>query len=360
MTEAEYPPRRKKTARFLEIAEAAGVSPSTVDRVLNERGSVSAATRAKVIAAARRLGVPRLLPDTRRGLLRLDVLLPHNNTPFFRRLNLALQRTAQMLDKRVVVQRIILPETDEDAISKAILQPRYKRHGLIVTLPDKAPIREALRRAIADGVPVVTMVTDLPDIPRLHYTGIDNYRAGRTAGFMLGRLVRRTGRVLLLGSRLDYLAHIERTGGCRTAIAESFPELRCDDIAFETHDDPDQCYLAVARALKSGEDIAGIYNSGAGSTGIEAALRKFGMAGKVPWIGHEASDEHRQYLKEGVMDLVIDQDPDGQAISALQHLLYACGLVEAAPPSAAHEFRLYCVENLWPSLYLPSGTPSMF
>jgi LacI family transcriptional regulator len=357
MTEAEYPPRRKKTARFLEIAEAAGVSPSTVDRVLNERGSVSAATRAKVIAAARRLDVPRLLPDTHRGLLRLDVLLPHNNTPFFRRLNLALQRTAQMLDKRVVVQRIILTETDLEAICKAILQPRYQRHGLIVTVPDKPPVREALRRVIADGTPVVTMVTDLADLPRLHYAGIDNYRAGRTAGFMLGRMARRPGRVLILGGRLDYLSHIQRTSGCCAAIAEAFPELRCDEEAFETRDDPDQCYLAVARAFKSGEQVAGIYNSGAGSAGIEAALRKFGMAGKVAWVGHEPSDEHRQYLKQHTMDLVIDQDPDGQAISALQHLLYACGLVEAAPASSAHEFRLYCTENLWPSQYLPNDTP---
>ncbi|WP_241339021.1 LacI family DNA-binding transcriptional regulator, partial [Burkholderia cenocepacia] len=33
---------RKRTARFDEIAALAGVSTTTVDRVLNERGSVSA------------------------------------------------------------------------------------------------------------------------------------------------------------------------------------------------------------------------------------------------------------------------------------------------------------------------------
>ena len=31
--------RRKRAPRFIEIANEAGVSPSTVDRVLNERGS---------------------------------------------------------------------------------------------------------------------------------------------------------------------------------------------------------------------------------------------------------------------------------------------------------------------------------
>jgi LacI family transcriptional regulator len=352
MSTASPPPaRRKKTARFLEIAAAAGVSPTTVDRVLNQRGSVSPATAAKVIAAARRLDIPRILPDTRRGLLRFDIVLPRNDTPYFQRLRQALQRTAQMLDKRVVVQQIIVPEQDEAALLKALQPPRYRRNGLIVTAPDTPTVRAALEEVSAAGIPLVTMSTDLPDSGRCHYAGIDNYRAGRSAGLLLGRLARRPGRVLLLTNRLDYRAHQERTRGCREVLAD-FPALACAAEPIETHDDPDQCYLAVARALKQPGELVGLYHSGAGSSGIVAALRKFGLAGQIAWIGHEPSDEHRDYLREGILDMVIDQDPDGQALSALQHLLYACGMVETAPP-AGHEFRLYCAENIWPQEYLP-------
>lgn len=355
MNDHPKPARRKKTPRFEEIAEAAGVSPSTVDRVLNERGSVSPATRASVIAAARKLGVPRLLPDARHGLLRLDVLLPDNNTPFFQRLRQALQNASQLLDKRIVVRRLILPEHDVEAMCRAIAHPPYRRHGLIATVPDNERVREALHKVIAEGVPVATMVSALADMPKLHYVGIDNYRAGRTAGYFLGRLVRRPGRVLLLSARLDYRSHIDRSRGCQEAIAELYPALQCNPQAIATHDDPDQCYLAVARALKAGDDLVGIYNSGAGSPGIEAALRKFDMAGKVAWVGHEPSDEHRQYIQSGIMDLVIDQDPDNQAISALQYLLHACGMVEVPPPSAPNEFRLYCRENIWQRRYLQTA-----
>lgn len=126
-------PRRKRTPRFIEIAEAAGVSPATVDRVLNERGSVSAEMRARVVAAARQLGVPRVLPDTRHGLVHIDVLLPRNDTPFFRRMRQALQRSMQMLDRRIVLHRQILPEDDDDVITRAILEPPYARAGLIIT-----------------------------------------------------------------------------------------------------------------------------------------------------------------------------------------------------------------------------------
>jgi LacI family transcriptional regulator len=354
MTGAAKFSRRKRTPRFVEIAEAAGVSLATVDRVLNERGSVSAATRVRVVAAARQLGVPRILPDMHRGLIHVDVLLPQNSTPFFARLNLALQRSMQMLDKRVVIHRLLLPEADDEAITEAILRPRYKRSGLIVTTRDTARVRDALRVVIERGEQVVTMATDVVDVARLHYAGIDNLCAGRTAGYFVGRLARTSGRVLLLSSRTDYRSHTDRIDGCRAQIAESFPELVADRVEAETQDDPDKCYRAVVNAFKQG-DVVGIYNSGYGSVGVEAALRKFDMSRRVVWVSHEMLDLHRQYIEEGTMDLAIDQDPDGQVISALQHVLHACGVVEDTPPAGAVEFRIFCSPNVRHSQYLPSS-----
>jgi LacI family transcriptional regulator len=196
-------PRRKRTARFVEIAERAGVSASTVDRVLNERGSVSAAARERVVAAARELALPRLLPETQHGLVHVDVLLPDSDAPFFRRLDQALQRAMQMLDRRVIVHRVALPPADDTTITAAIAQPRYRRAALIVTTHDTARVRDALAAAIGRNEAVVTMVTDIADIARLHYAGIDNLRAGRTAGYYIGRLATPPGRVLLLGGRMD-------------------------------------------------------------------------------------------------------------------------------------------------------------
>ena len=46
------------------------------------------------------------------------------------------------------------------------------------------------------------------------------------------------------------------------------------------------------------------------------------------------------------MDLVIDQDPDGQVAASLHHLLHATGHVEQPGPGAPNEFRLFGPENL--------------
>ena len=351
MHDSSPPPRRKRTARFVEIAELAGVSATTVDRVLNERGSVSEKARERVVAAARQLGVPRLLPQTQHGLVHIDVLLPVNDTPFFRRLRQALQRSMQMLDQRVVVHRTLLSAADEARLPATIGQSRHRRAALIVTTQDTPAVREALAAAIARGEPVVTMVTDIGGIDRLHYAGIDNLRAGRTAGYFIGRLAKRPGRVLLIPGRLDYRAHLDRIEGCRAELAEHFVHLRGEISPRESQDEDDRCYHAVNAAIKGG-NLVGIYNTGYGSAGIENALRNAGLGGEVTWVGHEMFDAHRQYIDAGVMDIAIDQDPDGQVISALQHVLHACGIVDEAPINESVEFRVFCSANVRGSPYL--------
>jgi LacI family transcriptional regulator len=367
--------RRKRSARFVEIAEAAGVSTSTVNRVLNERGSVSAATRNKVVAAAKQLGVPRLLPDPRHGLTRLDVILAASPTPYFARLELALQRAAQMIDRRIVIHRHRVDAQDEARLVQAIgglavtpggsrrdarmagadTSAGPRRDGLMVALHDSPAVRVALRRQIERGVPVVTLMSAIgtPDdpVPGLHYAGIDNLAAGRTAGRCLGQQMGddRPGDVLLLTHDLSYRAHVERLAGCTAVLAERWPHLRCIEPV-PCHDDADRCHLAVREALRraahTGRPLRGIYHSGAGASGIASALHRYGGDTHRPWVGHELSDEHRQWLQAGLMDWAIDQNPDGQIVSGLHHLLHRCGHVEQPAPAEPNEFRLFCAENL--------------
>ncbi|MGZ4390486.1 MAG: LacI family DNA-binding transcriptional regulator, partial [Gaiellaceae bacterium] len=59
MTASAVPPERLPPARpvtLVDIAREAGTSPATASRALSGRGYVSAAVRARTVAAAKRLG----------------------------------------------------------------------------------------------------------------------------------------------------------------------------------------------------------------------------------------------------------------------------------------------------------------
>ena len=57
--EPEIAPRLRARVKLKDVAERAGVGIATVDRVLNERGSVSPEITRRVIEAARELRLPR-------------------------------------------------------------------------------------------------------------------------------------------------------------------------------------------------------------------------------------------------------------------------------------------------------------
>lgn len=346
------PPRRKNAPRLIDIAEAAGVGIATVNRVLNDNGKASARTREKVIQAARQLGARRLMPEVHRGLTRFDFVFARSLTPFFQRLELALKRQMQLLDRRIVVHRHDFDPLDARQVAAFIKKPAHKRNGLMLVVHDTPLLREAVQSVVRQGVPVVTLMSDLSDVGGLHYAGINNLQAGRSAGYFLGRLNREAGRVLVLSNDLSFRAHRDRSNGFLQVLSQRFAQLDCLPVV-QVHDDTDQAFVAVSSALRApGVPLVGIYNTGAASQGIEQALQQAGTQAPV-WVGHELSDEHRQLLVAGRMDLVIDQDPDGQILSGMQYLLHANKWLETAPQGRPTEFRLYGAENITHQAYLP-------
>lgn len=294
--------------------------------------------------------MPRVLPDPRHGLTRFDVVMARSTTPYAHRLDLALQRIQQMLDPRILIHRHIVDGDDERRVLELLAGSVHRRDGLIVALRDSPAVRAALQQQLARGVPVVALMSGIGALEGVRYAGIDNVAAGRTAGHFLARLARRLpGRVLILTNRLDFRAHAERVRGCQQALAERQPQLQAL-APVECGDDPALARIALEAALqdarRDGVPLVGLYHSGAGSDGLARVLRQLTPPERPVWIGHELSDEHRPLLRLGLMDLVIDQDPDGQVAASLHHLLHATGHVEQTGPGAPNEFRLFGPENL--------------
>lgn len=340
-------PRRKREARFVEIAAEAGVSLSTVNRVLNEHGSASQAARSKVIEAARRLGIKRILPDLQHGLVHIDVVITQSTEPFIKRIFNAVQRMVQMMDKRVVVHRMLVAD-DEKAIVQVLSRQKHRRMAIITMIPESPGVSVALQRLIDDGTCVITLVSDIHRAARSWYAGIDNYRAAATAAWFIKKFERKSGTVLKLMAHDFYVVHHHRSLGFDETMA-SASHLQVSQVT--TWERPEACYAAVRHALKT-TDLKAIYNGGSGSEGIHAALKEAGALDEVTWVGHELYDDHSQYLASGAMDLVIDQDTDSQVIAALQHALFACGVLTTEPRNAPVDFKLYCQQNLPGTPYL--------
>lgn len=328
---------------LVEVAERAGVSLSTVDRVLNERGSVSDLKRRKVLDAAKALGLRRLLPSPVHGLLRFDLCMVDSPTDHFRRLATAFTHQARLLKSRLVVHQHIWNERKPEQLVDLINHPRTPRQGLIVVAHDTQAVRMALQAQISQGVPVILVTTNLSGLEGATYIGIDNRVAGRSAGRLLSQWLQPSaGRVLLLTNSLLYHAHQQRVAGFLEVLAGRNPGLVVSGPV-ECHDDDKQTARAVHAAMADGGGLAAVYNTGSGSLGIRRALLERGI--NPVWISHEANQQHAELLREGLLSLVLDQDPEGQANAAIQHLLYANGDLDA-PGQTAPQLRIVIDETL--------------
>ncbi|MBV4531395.1 LacI family DNA-binding transcriptional regulator [Pseudomonas sp. SWRI107] len=326
-----------------DVAQQAGVSLSTVDRVLNERGSVSDSKRRKVLQAAQALGLKRLLPSAVHGLLRFDLLLVDSATDHFRRLAVAFAKQAQMHRSRLVLQRSTWQERAAQQLPELISQPRVPRQGLIVVAQDTPQVREALQAQMAAGVPVVLLTSSLPGMPGATYVGIDNHAAGRAAGRLMSQWIGPgQGAVLLVTNSLLYHAHQLRVKGFLEVMAERAPQVPVIG-PIECFDDDDLNASKISDFLSRPHGVCGLYTTGSGSTGVHRAL--LGGSRQPVWISHEATAQHAGMLREGVLSLVLDQDPEGQAEAAIQHLLYANGDLDA-PPQVKPQLRIVIDETL--------------
>lgn len=332
-----------------DIARDAGVSTATVDRVLNNRSGVRGPTRQRVLDIAGRLGY---LPDTdaaartiAAAVPRCDVVLPGGTNSFLRALATHLRDAAKQRRLAVDLRTHVIEGFNPDALARALIELAPHAKALAVVGLDHPRVREAIREVHQRGVPVITMVSDIANIPRARYIGIDNRAAGRLAGMLLGRFAPREPRqIALFAGSLSYRGHEEREMGFRHILGEQFPHLEMVELR-EIHDDSERSYVETRALLARYPRLGGIYNIGAGNRGIARALEEAGRADDVVFVGHELTEHTRRFLVAGVMDAVIDQNPRIEVRDAIDCLIAAA---TEAPMPAIHPIRIQAIfrENL--------------
>jgi len=312
-----------------DVAEAAGVSLATVDRVLNGRPGVRKTTIEKVKQAAETLNYK---PDVfaaglaKKRLYRFHFLLPNGPNAFMEDLTReALSHAVTLSGDRMHVHVEPIDAFDGHRVAGTLaVIDRTVCDGVAVVAPAFPEVRAAIDRLQDRGVPVVTLVSDHPSSNRRHFVGIDNMAAGRTAGRLLGRFLPKVpAKIGLIAGSLGLRDHAERFAGCREVIETDYPHLELLRV-LEGRDDNKRNADLTRKLLKEHPDLAGLYNIGAGNRGTISALTESSRGRELVFIGHELTPYTRDALEADVLDAVIAQDPGHEIRSAIRVLKALC------------------------------------
>lgn len=350
MKEVFAAPPLKATVQ--EIAARSGVSTATVDRVLNSRGGVRADKSRRVLEVAMALGYIEETDQRAADVgprSRIVFVLPNGRSRYISALGRQIvARTADFERLRLAPVVDYINSFNPKALAKALKQHAASAQGIAFMAIEHPLVREAVAQLAADGLPLVTLISDLAGAGRLAYFGLDNRAAGRTAGEMLGRFIgNRRAKVAMIAGSLSYRAHGEREMGFLDIINEAYPNLEVVGLR-EGQDDADLNYRLMRNLLTQHPDLAGVYNIGSGAAGVARALKQARRESKVVFVGHGLTADTREALVEGTMDAVITQD-SGDTISQCASLFADLRSGHKFVPPDPMRIEIIMRENLPPA-----------
>jgi len=308
-----------------KIAEMAGVSRSTVQRALSGNPNIASETKRRVLEIAESLGYT---PNkTARALvmrqqdIRYGVIFSSMNNPFYQEVlkgvNAAKNEISDYgvkIDVRFMER--ISAEKQIELINEFVKEG-YK--GIAFIPIDTEEVRKAVNAGIAAGTQFITIVTDILETRRLCFVGQDNKQSGKVAGGIMSLMLQRGQKAACVIGSKQYSAHRRRLEGFIDRFHKNHPEGSIADI-YENDDDSAISENITKQILSEHPDIRGIFIAGAGVEGVCRVIESGNLGSMIKIICYDLTEDHIQYCRKGIIDIIIDQDPFSEGYQALKIL----------------------------------------
>jgi len=335
-----------------EIAEIAGVSIGTVDRVLHKRGRVSAETRARVEAIIEKY---QFTPNPIARRLKLNrpyrfcALIPRRDQDagYWGQIISGIKRAVEEIRLMGVETEIIEFDRYNSAAfkraSKAVID--RKPDGLLFApiMPERT--RPFIEKICEEKIPFVFVDTDMPGTSPLCVIGQDpfggGYLAGRLFHLFAGTISRPVA--ILDAHGEDYHITRRRDGFMRYAQEHDFSVIVKE---YSDYKGTEISVKEITGFLNEHRSLSGLFITNCMIHRVADAAETLRRRNR-PFllVGYDLIPENRRLLLEGRIDAIISQRPEEQGREALITLFRSVALGQTVEEKHKIPLDVYIREN---------------
>jgi ribose transport system substrate-binding protein len=209
-----------------------------------------------------------------------------------------------------------LKEDDRDAQISVVEDFISRRvNGIVLAPLDDTALRSPVANATHSGIPVIIIDSDLKSEDYVSFVATDNYKGGRLAGRRMVELLKGKGKVVMLRYQEGSASTFNREKGFLDEIAEA---KGIAVVSANQYGGP-----TTETAYRSSENLLGPLKSSGGTLTIDGifcpnesttfgmlrALQDGGFAGKITFVGFDASTKLIEALAKGEIHGLVLQNP---------------------------------------------------
>jgi ribose transport system substrate-binding protein len=201
---------------------------------------------------------------------------------------------------------------DDRAEQVRVVEDFVSRHvdGIVLAPLDDTALVPPAKEAAGEKIPVVIIDSDIKWTGRVSFVATDNEQAGAAAARHLGKLLDGKGDVLVLRYQEGSSSTMMREKGFLETLAKEFPGAKVVSDNQYGGATTESAYKTAESLLVKLPELDGVFCPNESTTfGMLRALEDAKRAGKVRFVGFDASEKLVQALGSGEIDGLVVQDP---------------------------------------------------
>ena len=313
-----------------DLAKAANVSISTVNRILAGSESVRTATIQRVQEAADEIGYYglNLIEARKRESMphyRLGFLLQQSSRELYQHFGRKIREAAAgRQDAQIDAAIEFVDRLEPENIATRLKALGGTCDAAAVVAADHPLIGQAIQTLKLQGRPVVAYITDQSAPERAGYVGADNWKLGRTAAWFIAQTVCRPGRVQVFIGNHRYQCQDISEASFRSYMREHAGHLAIDE-SLPTHEEPKEAHRLISKLLAEKDDLVGVYVAGGGISGVLQAVREAPEERRRGFrvICRDIGPETRRGLAEGLITAALCHPLEQTSAQLIQTMIDA-------------------------------------